>query len=123
MDIVRTVIEPYETALRAAMLASDVDALDTLLDDDLVFTVPSGQVVSKHDDLSAHRAKLLRLDTLDIRETQAKAIGEMILTTTKAMLASRFDGTAFNGMFAYTRLWHRSGSGWRVVAGHGSQIG
>ncbi|RQS32722.1 nuclear transport factor 2 family protein [Burkholderia sp. Bp8990] len=123
MDTVRAVIEPYETALRAAMLANDVDALDTLLDDELVFTVPSGQVISKHDDLSAHRAKLLRLDTLDIRETQAKAIGEMILTTTKAMLAGCFDGTAFNGTFAYTRLWRRSGSGWRVVAGHGSQIG
>lgn len=123
MDTVRAVIEPYETALRAAMLANDVDALDTLLDDDLVFTVPSGQVISKHDDLSAHRAKLLRLDTLDIRETQAKAIGEMILTTTKAMLAGCFDGTTFNGTFAYTRLWRRAGSGWRVVAGHGSQIG
>ncbi|WP_321804195.1 nuclear transport factor 2 family protein [Burkholderia sp. BCC1988] len=123
MDTVRAVIEPYETALRAAMLANDVDALDTLLDDELVFTVRSGQVISKHDDLTAHRAKLLRLDTLDIRETQAKAIGEMILTTTKAMLAGCFDGTAFNGTFAYTRLWRRSGSGWRVVAGHGSQIG
>lgn len=67
MDTVRAVIEPYEAALRAAMLANDVDTLDTLLDDDLVFTIPSGLVISKYDDLSAHRAKLLRLDTLDIQ--------------------------------------------------------
>ncbi|WP_322027728.1 nuclear transport factor 2 family protein, partial [Burkholderia sp. BCC1977] len=102
MDTVRAVIEPYEASLRAAMLASDVDALDALLDDDLIFTVPSGRVISKHDDLSAHRAKLLRLDTLDIREMQARAIGEMILTTTKVMLAGCFDGAVFNGTFAYT---------------------
>ncbi|WP_175763906.1 nuclear transport factor 2 family protein [Burkholderia ambifaria] len=123
MDAVRAVIEPYEAALRAAMLTNDVDALDALLDDDLIFTVPTGKVIAKHDDLSAHRAKLLRLDALDIQEMRTKMIGEMILTTTKAMLAGRFDGTAFNGMFAYTRLWRRSGSGWRVVAGHASQIG
>ncbi|WP_354165243.1 nuclear transport factor 2 family protein [Burkholderia sp. 567] len=123
MDAVRAVIEPYEAALRAAMLTNDVDALDTLLDDDLIFTVPTGQVIAKHDDLSAHRAKLLRLDALDIQEMGTKMIGEMILTTTKAMLAGRFDGTAFNGMFAYTRLWRRPGSNWRVVAGHASQIG
>ncbi|EDT37210.1 conserved hypothetical protein [Burkholderia ambifaria MEX-5] len=49
------------------MLTNDVDALDTSLDDDLIFTVPTGQVIAKHDDLSAHRAKLLRLDALDIR--------------------------------------------------------
>lgn len=123
MDAVRAVIEPYEAALRAAMLSNDVDALDTLLDDHLVFTIPSGLIISKYDDLSAHRAKMLRLDTLDIQEIQAKTIGEMILTTTKAKLAGRFDGTAFDGIFAYTRLWRRSGSDWRVVAGHASQIG
>lgn len=123
MDAVRAVIEPYEAALRAAMLSNDVDALDTLLDDHLVFTIPSGLIISKYDDLSAHRAKTLRLDTLDIQEIQAKTIGEMILTTTKAKLAGRFGGTAFGGIFAYTRLWRRSGSDWRVVAGHASQIG
>ncbi|WP_175721700.1 nuclear transport factor 2 family protein [Burkholderia anthina] len=122
-DAVRAVIEPYEAALRAAMLANDVEVLDTLLDDDLVFTVPSGGIISKNDDLSAHRAKLLRLDTLDVQETRADAIGELILTTTRAMLAGRFDDTAFSGTFAYTRLWRRLGSRWRVVAGHASQIG
>jgi ketosteroid isomerase-like protein len=122
MDAIRTAIEPSEAALRAAMLASDVEALDALLDDDLVFTVPTGQVISKEDDLAAHRAKLLRLDRLDVQETRARAIGEMILTTTKALLAGHFDGTAFDGVFAYTRLWRRSSTGWRVVAGHASQV-
>jgi len=123
MDAVRAVIEPYEAALRAAMLANDVDALDALLDDDLIFTIPSGQLISKHDDLSAHRARLLRLDTLDVLETRTAAMGELILTTTRATLAGRFDGATFSGTFAYTRLWRRSGDSWRVAAGHASQIG
>jgi len=60
VDAIRAEIEPYEAALRAAILANDVDALDALLDDDLIFTIPSGQVISKHDDLSAHRDTLAR---------------------------------------------------------------
>ncbi|EAY67330.1 hypothetical protein BCPG_05747 [Burkholderia cenocepacia PC184] len=122
MDAIRTVIEPSETTLRAAMLANDVEALDALLDDDLVFTVPTGQVISKEDDLAAHRVKLLRPDTLDVIEMRASAVDEMILTTTRATLAGRFDGAAFTGTFAYTRLWRRSGAHWRVVAGHASQV-
>ncbi|RQS19964.1 nuclear transport factor 2 family protein [Burkholderia sp. Bp8992] len=122
MEAIRTVIEPFETALRAAMLVNDIDALDALLDDELVFTVPTGQVISKEDDLSAHRSKLLRLEKLDVHEMRACAIEAMILTTTKATLAGHFDGAAFNGTFAYTRLWRRSGAGWRVVAGHASQV-
>ncbi|WP_322089313.1 nuclear transport factor 2 family protein [Burkholderia sp. BCC1999] len=122
MDAIRTVIEPFETALCAAMRVNDVDALDALLDDQLVFTVPTGQVISKEDDLAAHRAKLLRLEKLDVHEMRACAIDELILTTTQATLAGHFDGVAFGGTFAYTRLWRRSGTGWRIVAGHASQV-
>jgi len=122
MDIAPAVIEQYESALRTAMLANDVDALDVLLDDDLVFTTPNGQVISKDDDLSAHRARLLRLDTLDIDETQTHVIGEMILTITKATLVGHFGEVAINGTFVYTRLWRRSGMRWCVVAGHAASI-
>ncbi|KVG13158.1 DUF4440 domain-containing protein [Burkholderia vietnamiensis] len=122
MHSVREIIEPYEIALRAAMLSNDVDALDTLLDDDLIFTVPTGQIISKHDDLAAHRAKLLRVDTLDLVEMRVQAIGEMIVTATTVVLAGDFDGTPFSGRFAYTRLWRQAGDRWRVAAGHTSQV-
>ncbi len=118
-----TIIGKYEEALRAAMLANDVEALTDLLDDDLVFTGPDGQVLSKGDDLSVHRDRLLSLDQLDQHETQVHRIGEMILTTTKATLAGHFGSTSFNGAFAYTRLWRQSGAVWRVVAGHAAKIG
>lgn len=117
------IIEKHEEALRAAMLANDVEALTELLDDALVFTGPDGQVLSKREDLSMHRDRLLRLDQLDLRETQVHRIGAMILTTTKATLAGHFGSTPFRGVFAYTRLWRQSGEHWRVVAGHAAKIG
>ena len=122
MAIIYTVIDHYESALREAMLTNDVSALGELLDDDLVFTAPSGQVLSKGDDLSAHRAKLLRLDRLDLYETRAHTLGEMILITTKASLLGYFGTVAIDGTFAYTRLWRQSGKRWRVVAGHTAEI-
>jgi ketosteroid isomerase-like protein len=122
MNSAREIIEPYEIALRAAMLSNDVDALDTLLDDDLIFTVPTGQIISKHDDLAAHRAKLLRVDTLDFVEMRVQAIGEMIVTATTVVLAGDFDGTPFSGRFAYTRLWRHAEDRWHVAAGHASQV-
>ncbi|MEF9385453.1 nuclear transport factor 2 family protein [Ralstonia pseudosolanacearum] len=117
------IIEKHEEALRAAMLANDVEALTELLDDALVFTGPDGQVLSKSEDLSMHRDRLLRLDQLDLREIQVHRIGAMILTTTKATLAGHFGSTPFRGVFAYTRLWRQSGEHWRVVAGHAAKIG
>jgi hypothetical protein len=122
MVLAHSVIDEYESALRDAMLTNDVGALDQLLDDHLVFTAPNGRVLSKEDDLSAHRAKLLRLDRLDLYETRVHTIGPMILTTTKAYLSGYFDAVAIGGIFAYTRLWRQSGTRWRVVAGHAAEI-
>ncbi|WP_428840801.1 hypothetical protein [Burkholderia vietnamiensis] len=45
-----------------------------------------------------------------------------IVTATTVMLAGDFDGTAFSGGFAYTRLWRQAGDRWRVAAGHASQV-
>src|ERR1044072_7345471 len=45
-----------ERRLQAAQLASDVVALDALLDDRLVFTGPEGNLYSKADDLQVHRS-------------------------------------------------------------------
>jgi|GEM_PF-6165752 len=96
--------------------------LDELLDDELVFTAPCGQVLSKRDDLSAHHQKLFRLDKLDLYESRGHAIGEMILITTKASLVGYFGVAGINGAFACTRLWHWHGSCWRVVGGHAALI-
>jgi hypothetical protein len=45
-----------ERRLQAAQLASDVEGLDNLLDDRLVFTGPAGRLYSKQDDLELHRS-------------------------------------------------------------------
>lgn len=64
----------------------------------------------------------LRLDQLDLYETQTHRVGEMILRTTKATLAGHFGSTPFGGVFAYTRLWRQTGARWQVVAGHAAKI-
>ena len=117
-----TIISKYEEALRSAMLANDVETLTELLDDELVFTGPDGQVLSKADDLIVHRDRLLRLEKLNLYGGQIHRIGEIIVVTTKATLAGHFGSTPFDGEFAYTRLWRQSGATWRIVAGHASKI-
>lgn len=116
-------VRDREEAPRLAMLAGDADALAALIDDDLVFTGPTGQVLTKDDDLSAHRTGLLRIERLDLFDTALHGMGAMMLVTTKTNLVGRFGEAPIAGVFAYTRLWSRSGDGWRVRAGHCSQVG
>lgn len=47
-----------EASLRQAMLESDVEALDRLVHDRLLFAGPDGAVYRKEDDLRVHRSKV-----------------------------------------------------------------
>ncbi len=66
--MVEDIILKCEAELRNAMLTNDVVTLDRLIDDALIFTTLEGAIISKQDDLAAHRAKRLRLNKLEPSE-------------------------------------------------------
>ena len=51
-------IQQCEERLRSAMLRSDVEALDVLLANDLIFIDHQGRRIEKAQDLEAHRIEL-----------------------------------------------------------------
>jgi len=116
------IILRQEAELRRAMLAADVEVLDRLIDDALVFTTHTGALVTKQADLEAHRSGILRLATLDPSEAQVRRHGNAAVATVRMAVAGTYDGAPFSGNFRYTRVWVEHSEGWRVVAGHVSQV-
>lgn len=114
-------ITEYEEQLRLAMLAGDVDALDRLLADDLLFVNHFGQIIGKADDLGAHRLKLFSLDRLQFRSQEVRVYGDVAVTVTVADLAGVWS-EPFSETITYTRVWRNDGvKGWRVAAGQATR--
>jgi hypothetical protein len=111
-----------EAALRQAQLASDVRALDRLLDDALVFTGPNGAVYGKTDDLDAHRRGLVRITRLEPSEERIQRFGHIAVVSVRMEMSGTFEGAPFAGPFRYTRVWRAQLDGWRIVAGHVSAV-
>ena len=65
MNSEQSEIEIADQKLRSAMLASDVQTLDQLIDDDLLFIGLDGSVLTKEDDLGFHRSGEQRITALD----------------------------------------------------------
>ena len=115
-------ISACEEALRAAMLSNDVDALDRLIDRELMFTALDGSVVGKQDDLAAHRARLLRATRIEPSERRVLRFGDTAVVSVRVELEGTYDGASASGAYRYTRIWMNRGDGWRIVAGHMSVI-
>jgi ketosteroid isomerase-like protein len=112
-----------ERRLQAAQLASDVAALDELLDDRLVFTGPDGQLYGKQDDLRVHRTGTQVIDTLREEDVKVLVAGTTGITWFLGSLSGSIDGAAFEARMRYTRTWvHDAERGWRIIAAHASLV-
>ena len=116
-----TGIRELEERLKKAMIASDVEALDALLADDLSFVDATGKVWTKADDLNGHRYGMQRIEKLDVEEQSVRVYGSFAVTVTRVAISGTFAGAPFAGSLRYTRTWgqvnDKSGNAsWRVVA-------
>ncbi len=109
-----------EALIRAAQLHADVDALDALLADDLLFTGPDGSLGTKAQDLAAHESGVVRFREHVPVELRVRRVGSSVaVAALRARLAVEVAGTVVRGEYRYTRVWAREGSAaWRVVGGH-----
>jgi ketosteroid isomerase-like protein len=107
-----------ERELQAAQRASDVDALDRLLHDDLLAVGPDGRLVDKQDDLEAHRSGVFEIHELEEEDLRVLVHGELAVTFVVLRIRGAIAGEAVGGRMRYTRTWTRDGGAWRVIAAH-----
>lgn len=113
-----------ERRLQKAQLAGDVDVLDELLHDELVFVGAGGAKLTKAEDLATHRdtSRPLVLDELDESDLTVQLWGDTGITRATLDVAGRAEGAPFRAQVVYTRTWiHRDGR-WTVVAAHASVV-
>ena len=116
-------IADAEDQLRAAMLNSDIAALDKLLAPGLIFTNHLGHLLGKEDDLNAHRLGTLKITHLDPSEQHIRLVGNVAIVSVRMQLSGTYAGHPANGDFRFTRIWALSADNtWHVVAAHSGII-
>ena len=117
-------IVSLEDELRLAQLDADVETLDRLIADELLFTGPDGRLGTKAEDLAAHRSGVVRIRVHEPEELRIRAVGDCVrVAALQTRLVVEVNGTPVSGTYRYTRVWAREQGGpWRVVAGHVSAV-
>ncbi|WBB63374.1 nuclear transport factor 2 family protein [Streptomyces sp. WMMC500] len=107
-----------ERRLQAAQLASDVDALSELLDDEGRFTGPDGHLYTKADDLRAHETGHQVLTSLREEDLRVLATAGTGVTWFLGTLEGSVGGQPLRARLRYTRTWLRDRAGWKIIAAH-----
>ena len=108
-----------EACLRRAQLAADVEALDALIGEPLLFCGPDGNLASKDQDLDLFRRGVVRFLAHEPQELHLQWLHlDVVAASLKTSLQVSVNGRISSGIYRYLRVWRRSGrKNWQVVAG------
>lgn len=106
-----------ENSLLEAMKTNNVDLLDELLHDDLLFNGPDGTTATKAMDLINYRSGNIHLHTVVSRDLTVNLIGDTAVVAVTVEMQGSYLGESLDGMFRYIRVWKLSGDTWKVIAG------
>ncbi len=111
-----------ENQLYDAMKSSNVEILDKLLHDDLLFIVPSGETITKEMDLATYRNGNLKIVELVPTIEQLNIMDDLAVITLKIALKGSYNGQPFEAQYRYIRFWKNFSDGIKVVGGSGISI-
>ena len=121
MDATQQIID-MENRLIEAMRTGNVQELDTLIADDLIFTTHIGNRITKAVDLDAHQSGNIQIQSIEVSEQVINVIDDVAVVSVLKSISGTFFGDIEVGIYRFTRVWkHRNGQ-WQVIAGHASQL-
>jgi len=88
-------VKEAENLLLQAMNKSDIEMLDQLLHDDLLFVLPNGEVITKEMDLDTHKSGKLILEEITSSIDSINLIEENVVVT----LTSKIKGKMIRSKF------------------------
>ncbi|MFD2556338.1 nuclear transport factor 2 family protein [Sphingobacterium tabacisoli] len=111
-----------ENRLYSAIKESDLQALDELLHEDLLFIAPSGEVITKEIDLKTYREGQLKITELEPQIENLHIIDDTAVITLTIEMKGNYNGQPFEAKYRYIRFWKHTSQGIRIIGGSGTQI-
>ncbi len=106
-----------EQCLLEAMKTSNVELLDQLLHDDLLFNGPTGETATKAIDLANYRSGNINLQMVESSDHRLSAIGNDVVVAVTVEIKGNYLGQVIDGKYRYLRVWQQFDSHWKVIAG------
>ena len=111
-----------ENRLLKAMKNGDIDILDELLHDKLLFVVPGGQTITKQMDLEGIKSGNMKIHSITTSDQQISIIDDNAIVSVVINLKANYLGQEMDEDLKYIRIWKEFETGLKVVGGGGMVV-
>jgi ketosteroid isomerase-like protein len=111
-----------ENRLLDAIRNGDINALDELLHESLIFNIPTGQSITKEMDIENYRSGIMTVYDISTTDQTIKTIDNISTVVVTIHLKAKYAEQIIDGKFRYLRVWKLFENSWKIIAGSGFQI-
>ena len=111
-----------ENRLLHAIRNGDINTLDELLHDSLIFNIPTGQTITKQMDIENYRSGIMSVYDISATDQTIRTIEDISTVVVTIHLKAKYADQIIDGKFRYLRVWKRFNNSWKIIAGSGAQI-
>ncbi len=115
--ITKELIIEKEKELLESLKNSNVEKIDELLHDELLFIIPNGQTITKSIDLEAYRTGNMIVNSILSSEQLISIVDDTAIVSVRIELEGKYYEQLINGSFRYLRVWKFVNSKLKVIAG------
>lgn len=111
-----------EERLLEAMKQCDVQTLNLLLHNNLLFHIPTGEVITKAQDIDNYRSGRMKVNNVSVIERAVSMVDDLSIVSVTIHLQAKYIDQVIDGAFKYLRVWKINEGTWQVIAGSAIQI-
>ncbi len=111
-----------EKKLLEALKTNNVSELNTLLHQDLLFTTPQGQTITKADDIENYNSGNISITQIQSSDQTINLIGDTAVVAVTIKLQGKYLEHSLDGNYRYTRVWKKTNDSLKVIAGSCVQL-
>lgn len=110
-------IQALEQDLLKSMKNCDIEKLDELLHNDLLFTLPNGQTITKSMDLDTYRSGNMKIKEITSSRQKINLIRNNAVVSAIMEMKGMYFEQSLDGKYRVLRVWQLFENKWKVIAG------
>jgi Domain of unknown function (DUF4440) len=111
-----------EKYLLTAMKNNNVQKLDELIHEDLLFNLPNGQTITKTVDLETYRSGNMKISEISSSEQTVNLIEDNAVVSVTIEMKGKYFDHKLDGKYRFIRVWKVFNGQWKVIAGGSIQL-
>lgn len=111
-----TEIIKLEEQLIQAIIQSDLQVLQLLLHEDMLFVNHFGMLLTRDQDLAPHANGDLKIKSIVTSDQHIQQFGDTYIVVVSKVIDGTYQGQSFESSVKFTRVWQRFNEAWKVIA-------